>query len=111
MFNKKYDSLVKRIDELECRLENLISSEIDITQETEFERKRRKFYSKYITQNECCLLIPFDIFDLEINGKIVCRGCTKEYFPTLVHNVIGIKDVRVSLRESLVDLIVEARCK
>lgn len=48
MFNKKYDSLVKRIDELECRL---------------------------------------------------------------VHNVIGIKDVRVSLRESLVDLIVEARCK
>lgn len=42
-------------------------------------------------------------------GKIVCRGCTKEYFPKLVHYIIGIKDVRVSLRESLVDLIVETR--
>lgn len=109
MFNKKYDNLVKRINELECRLENHISREIDITQEIEFERKRRKFYSKYITQNECLLLIPFDIFDLEINGKMVGRGCTKEYFPKLVHNVIGIKDIRVSLRESLVDLIVETR--
>lgn len=109
MFNKKYANLVKRIDELECRLENHISSEIDITQEIEFERKRRKLYSKYITQNECLLLIPFDIFDLEINGKMVGRGCTKEYFPKLVHNVIGIKDVRISLRESLVDLIVETR--
>lgn len=109
MFNKKYDNLVKRINELECRLENHISREIDITQEIEFERKRRNFYSKYITQNECLLLIPFDIFDLEINGKMVGRGCTKEYFPKLVHNVIGIKDIRVSLRESLVDLIVETR--
>ena len=67
------------------------------------------FIQKYITQNECHLLIPFDIFDLEINGKIVCRGCTKEYLPKLIHNVIGIKDVRISLRESLVDLIVETR--
>lgn len=109
MFNKKYDSLVKRIDELECRLENHISREVDILQEINFEYNRRKLYSKYITQNECLLLIPFDIFDLEINGKMVGRGCTKEYFPKLVHNVIGIKDVRVSLRESLVDLIVETR--
>ena len=111
MFNKKYDSLVKRIDELECRLENHISREVDILQEINFECNRRKLYSKYITQNECLLLIPFDIFDLEINGKMVGRGCTKEYFPKLVHNVIGIKDVRVSLRESLVDLIVETRQK
>lgn len=109
MFNKKYDNLVKRIDELECRLENHINSGIVITQEIEFELKRRKFYSKYITQNECLQLIPFVIFDLEINGKMVGRGCTKEYFPKLVHNVIGIKDVRISLRESLVDLIVETR--
>lgn len=109
MFNKKYDRLVKRIDELECRLENHISREVDILQEINFECNRRKLYSKYITQNECLLLIPFDIFDLEINGKMVGRGCTKEYFPKLVHNVIGIKDVRVSLRESLVDLIVETR--
>lgn len=109
MFNKKYDNLVKRIDELECRLENHINSGIGITQEIEFELKRRKFYSKYITQNECLQLIPFDIFDLEINGKMIGRGCTKEYFPKLVHNVIGIKDVRISLRESLVDLIVETR--
>lgn len=109
MFNKKYDSLVKRIDELECRLENHISREVGILQEINFECNRRKLYSKYITQNECLLLIPFDIFDLEINGKMVGRGCTKEYFPKLVHNVIGIKDVRVSLRESLVDLIVETR--
>lgn len=109
MFNKKYDSLVKRIDELECRLENHISREVDILQEINFECNRRKLYSKYITQNECLLLIPFDIFDLEINGKMVGRGCTKEYFPKLIHNVIGIKDVRVSLRESLVDLIVETR--
>lgn len=51
MFNKKYDNIVKRIDELECRLENHISREIDITQEIEFERKRRKFYSKiYYTE-------------------------------------------------------------
>lgn len=109
MFNKKYDSLVKRIDGLECRLENHISREVDILQEINFECNRRKLYSKYITQNDCLLLIPFDIFDLEINGKMVGRGCTKEYFPKLVHNVIGIKDVRVSLRESLVDLIVETR--
>ena len=71
--------------------------------------KYRIIYKKYITVNECCQLIPFDIFDLEINGKIVCRGCTKEYLPKLIHNVIGIKDIRVSMRESLVDLIVEAR--
>jgi hypothetical protein len=109
MFNKNYEYLVKRINELGCRLENHISGEKDILQEIEFECKRRKLYSKYITQNECLLLIPFDIFDLEINGKIVCRGCTKEYLPKLIHNVIGIKDVRVSLRESLVDLIVETR--
>lgn len=111
MFNRNYVELSKRIDELECRLDNHISGEKDILQEIEFECKRRKLYSKYITQNECLLLIPFDIFDLEINGKMVGRGCTKEYFPKLVHNVIGIKDIRVSLRESLVDLIVEARCK
>lgn len=109
MFNKNYEYLVKRINELDCRLENHISGEKDILQEIEFECKRRKLYSKYITQNECLLLIPFDIFDLEINGKMVGRGCTKEYFPKLVHNVIGIKDIRVSLRESLVDLIVESR--
>lgn len=107
MFNKNYENLVKRINELSCRLDNHISGEKDILQEIEFECKRRILYSKYITQNECLLLIPFDIFDLEINSKMVCRGCTKEYFPTLVHTVIGIKDVRVSLRESLVDLIVE----
>lgn len=109
MFNRKYDELSKRINELGCRLDEHISGEKDILQEIEFECKRRKLYSKYITQNECLQLIPFDIFDLEINGKMVGRGCTKEYFPILVHNVIGIKDVRISLRESLVDLIVEAR--
>lgn len=109
MFNKNYVDLVKRINELGCRLDDHISGEKDILQEIEFECKRRKLYSKYITQNECLQLIPFDIFDLEINGKMVGRGCTKEYFPKLVHNVIGIKDVRISLRESLVDLIVEAR--
>lgn len=109
MFNKKYDNLVKRIDELECRLENHISGEKDILYEIGFECKRRIIYSKYITVDECCKLIPFDIFDLEINSKMVARGCTKEYFPKLVHNIIGINDVRISLRESLVDLIVEAR--
>ena len=109
MFNRNYAKLSKRIGELECRLENHISSENDTLREINFVRNRRIIYSKYITQNECLLIIPFDIFDLEINGKIVCRGCTKEYFPKLVHYVIGIKDVRVSLRESLVDLIVETR--
>lgn len=69
--------------------------------------KYRIIYKKYITLDECCKLIPFDIFDLQINGKNLCRGCTIEYFPKLVHNIIGIKDVRISLRESLVDLIVE----
>lgn len=107
--NKNYEDLVKRIDELECRLENHISAEKDISHEINFECKRRRIYSKYITVNECCQLIPFDIFDLSINGKITYRGCTIEYIPKLVHNVIGIKDIRISLRESLVDLIVEAR--
>ncbi|UVY21103.1 MAG: hypothetical protein [Bacteriophage sp.] len=107
MFNRDYDKLSKRIDELECRLENHISAEKDILYEIECEFKRRIIYSKYITVNECCKLIPFDIFDVAINGKILYRGCTKEYFPKLANNVIGIKDVRISLRESLVDLIVE----
>lgn len=111
MFNNNYDNLVKRIDALECRLENHINRESDITQEIEFERNRRKIYSKYITVNECYQLTPFDIFDLTINGKMVCRACDKEYFLKLAHDVIGIKDVRVSLRESLVNLIVEPRCK
>mgnify|MGYP006871888228 FL=1 len=111
MFNKNYEDLVKRINELGCRLDEHIRGEKDVLQEIEFECNRRKLHSKYITQNECQLLIPFDIFDLEINGKIVGRGCTKEYLPKLIHNVIGIKDVRISLRESLVDLIVETRCK
>ena len=107
MFNKNYENLVKRIDELECRLENHISGEKDILGEIAFESKRRIIYQKYITVNECCKLIPFDIFDVTINGKNICRGCIKEYFPKLAHNIIGIKDVRISLRESLVDLIVE----
>ena len=111
MFNKNYDDLVKRINELGCRLDEHIRDEKDILYEIGFECKRRIIYSKYITVDECLLLIPFDIFDLEINGKMVGRGCTKEYFPKLAHNVIGIKDVRISLRESLVDLIVEPRCK
>ncbi len=99
----------KRINELGCRLENHISAEKDILHEIEFECKRRTIYSKYITVNECCKLIPFDIFDIAINGNILYRACTKEYFPKLVHNVIGIKDARISLLESLVDLIVETR--
>ena len=107
MFNRNYDELSKRIKELECRLENHISAEKDILYEIEFECKRKITYSKYITVDECCKLIPFDIFDLQINSKNLCRGCTKEYFPKLAHNIIGIKDVRISLRESLVDLIVE----
>lgn len=69
MFNKKYDSLVKRIDELECRLENHISREVGILQEINFECKRRILYSKYITQNDCLLLIPFDIFDLIVETR------------------------------------------
>ena len=40
MFNKNYEYLVKRINELGCRLENHISGEKDILQEIEFECKR-----------------------------------------------------------------------
>lgn len=118
MCNKRYNELFERIDKLECKLEKHEYREIELLHLIEIERKYRNFYSKYISLDECCSLIPFDIFDLSINGKLYHRGCTKEYLPKLLlnscyglniyqYNITHILDVRISLKESLVDLIIE----
>lgn len=117
MNNKLYNELLKRVNELECKLETHQEHERELLQLVGIERKYRNFYSRYITLNDCCSLIPFDIFDLAINGKLFHRGCTKEYLPKLMcntiyglgifnNNISHITDVRISLKESLVDLIV-----
>ena len=46
MFNRNYDELSKRIEELGCRLEKHISAEKDILYEREFKCKRKIIYSK-----------------------------------------------------------------
>lgn len=118
MNKKLYNELLKKIDELECELERHKERECELLQLVGIERKYRHFYSRYITLNDCCSLIPFDIFDLSINGKLYHRGCTKEYLSKLLLNsiygfgcylpkVMRITDVRISLKESLVDLIIE----
>lgn len=118
MNNKLYNELLKKVDELERELERHKERECELLQLVGIERKYRHFYSRYITLNDCCSLIPFDIFDLSINGKLYHRGCTKEYLPKLFLNtlygfgsylpkIMRITDVRISLKESLVDLIIE----
>ena len=124
--NKLYNELLKKVNELENKLEIHQERERELLQLLGIERKHRCFYSKYITVSDCCSLIPFDIFDLAINGKLFYRACTKEYFPKLICNlayglgiydnnishisgvrISHITDVRISLKESLVDLIIE----
>lgn len=118
MYNKLYNELLKKVNELECRLETHQERERELLQLVGIERKYRHFYSRYITLSDCCSLIPFDVFDLAINGKLFYRACTKEYFPKLILNTVygigkfnmnisHITDVRISLKESLVDLIIE----
>lgn len=118
MNKKLYNELLKKLDKLECELESHKERERELLQLVGIERKYRHFYSRYITLNDCCSLIPFDIFDLSINGKLYYRACTKECLPKLLLNslygfgsylpkVMHIMDVRISLKESLVDLIME----
>ena len=118
MNNKLYNELLNKINELDYKLEIHQKREDELLQLVGIERKYRHFYSRYISLSDCCSLIPFDIFDLEINGKLFYKGCTKEYFSKLVCNTIyglgifndnisHITDVRISLKESLVNLIVE----
>lgn len=122
MNKKLYNELLKKVDELECELEKHKERERELLQLVGIERKYRHFYSRYITLSDCCSLIPFDIFDLSINGKLYRRACTKEYLPKLLlnssygccyvfgfysRNITYITDVRISLKESLVDLIIE----
>lgn len=118
MNNKLYNELLKRIDELEHKLENHQERERELLQLVGIERKYRYFYSRYITLRDCCNLIPFDMFDLAINGKLFLRRCTKDNLPKLMFNRIYelrtlnysiscITDVRISLKDVLVDLIIE----
>lgn len=118
--NKLYGELLKRMNELEYKLEIHQENERELLQLVGIERKYRHFYSRYITLSDCCSLIPFDVFDLAINGKLFHRACTKEYLQKLdlmrsavyglelPNNYIScITDVKISLKESLVDLIIE----
>ena len=118
MRNKCYNELFERIDKLEGKLEKHEYREIELLRLINIECKYRNFYSKYITLDDCCSLIPFDIFDLSINGTLYHRACTKEYLPKLLlnscygfnfyyDNTSHITDVRISLKESLVDLIID----
>lgn len=118
MDNKVYNELLKRVNELERELENHTEREHELLRLVGIERKYRHFYSKYITLSDCCSLIPFDTFDLAINDRLYHRACTKEYLLKLMTNsiyglgifdnrMLHITDVRISLKESLVDLIVE----
>lgn len=118
MENKIYNELLKKVDKLEHNLEIHQERERELLQLLGIERKYRYFYSRYITLSDCYSLIPFDNFDLAINGKLFYRACTKEYFHKVMRNSVyglgifndgipHITDVRISLKESLVDLIIE----
>ena len=118
MNNKIYSELVKRVNELDRELECHKEREYELLRLVGIERKYRHFYSKYITLSDCCSLIPFDTFDLAINDRLYHRACTKEYLLKLITNsiyglgtfdnrLLRITDVRISLKESLVDLITE----
>lgn len=114
--SKKYNEIIKRINELDCKLENHIHSKLCYA-DTDSNFVQFSKNSKYIGLWDCYKLIPFNIFDLYINGKLCCRGCIKENFSKMIinlcygtqhyHNITSILDIRISLRESLVDLIVE----
>lgn len=114
---KSFEELVERIERIENRLGEHEARENDLIKA---ERKCKRSYSKVITINEALSIIPFDIFDLNINGTFVARGITKtnlikDYINSLYgyyrkHEILNrIIDVRISLRESLVDLITETR--
>lgn len=116
-----YDGLIERMERIENRLVEHEARENDLLIDLiKAERKCKPVYSKVITINEALSIIPFDIFDLNINGNFVCRGITKadlikDYINSLYgyyrkhENLNRIIDVRISLRESLVDIITERR--
>jgi len=115
------DDLIERMEIIEKRLREHEARENDLLIDLiKAERKCKRSYSKVITINEALSIIPFDIFDLNINGTFVARGITKtdlikDYINSLYgyyrkHEILNrIIDVRISLRESLVDLITETR--
>lgn len=118
---KGFEDLVERIERIENRLGEHEARENDLLIDLiKAERKCKRSYSKVITINEALSIIPFEIFDLNINGTFVARGITKtglikDYINSLYgyyrkHEALNrIIDVRISLRESLVDLITETR--
>lgn len=118
---KDFKELVERIERIENRLGEHEARENDLlTDLIKAERNCKRSYSKVITINEALSIIPFEIFDLNINGAFVARGITKtglikDYINSLYgyyrkHEALNrIIDVRISLRESLVDLITETR--
>lgn len=119
-----YDDLIERMERIENRLGEHEARENDLLIDLiKAERKCKRDYSRVITITEALSIIPFDIFDLNINGTFVCRGITKadllkDYINMLygyyrkhekLNRFIGVIDVRISLRESLVDIITERR--
>ena len=110
---KDFKELVERIERIENRLGEHETRENDLLIDLiKAERKCKRSYSKVITINEALSIIPFDIFDLHINGAFVARGITKTGLikDYRKHEALNrIIDVRISLRESLVDLITETR--
>ena len=118
---KGFEDLVERIERIENRLGEHEARENDLLIDLiKAERKCKRGYSRVITIIEALSIIPFEIFDLNINGTFVCRGVTKadvikDYINSLYgyyrkhENLNRIIDVRISLRESLVDIITERR--
>ena len=69
--------LIEKIERIEKRMdahEEIESKLLDLLNY----KRTAPFYSKEITISDAIRLIPFDIFDLSINGSLVCRGVTRK---------------------------------
>ena len=115
-----FGDLVERIERIEKRIERHEERESELLDLLNVERKHRYFYNKEITVKEAIQLIPFEIFDLSINGELVTEQLTKNELAkrwlTILYGwydcfagSVMITDVRISLRDSLVDIITERR--
>lgn len=113
---ERINRIDERINEIEKSLEWHTEKEHELLDLINVERKYRRFYSKEISMSDVIMLIPFEVFDLCVDGRFVRRGATRNDLLKLNLNTLyghtirfSIIDVRISLRESLVDLITETR--
>lgn len=72
-----FGDLLERIERIEKRIERHEEREPELLDLLNIERKHRCFYNKEITVKEAIQLIPFEIFDLSINGELICTAVNK----------------------------------